>query len=146
MYFSVGKYGVGVYSESRSLLGENILSSGVFNWTPGHIELLQYALDGELRNRSLVKGYLDNANYASALSGRVPQAVKSIYDQERSELQSVFCGPIYDNSNASILRIPIGRCASHQELYDMTWTVKGVTHLGNYKPMVREIQIFHLVF
>jgi hypothetical protein len=128
---------VGVYSESRSLLGEYVLTSGVFNWTPGHTELLQYALDGTLHNRSLVKGYLDGAEYASPLSGMVPYNVRLIYEQEQAELKQVFCArdkPVLDNTNSSVPRILPGQCLSNQNLYDMLWTVQGIESLGTFQP------------
>ena len=134
-FTSNGRYGIGVYSQSRSLLGENVLTSGVFNWTPGHIQLLQYALDGTLRNRSLVKGWADGAEYASALSGKVPYSVRSIYERERAELKEVFCGPIYDNNNGGSLRFPPGYCATNQDLFNMTWTLKGIQSLGTFDPI-----------
>jgi hypothetical protein len=144
VFTSQGRYGVGVYGESKSLLGENLLTSGVFNWTPGHQQLLQYALDGKLHNLSLVKGYADSAEYASPLSGRVPYSVRVIYQEEKSKLTSVFCGPIYDNSSSTVPRIAAGQCASNQELYDMNWTLRGITELGNYRPIVSHFRHYLL--
>lgn len=143
-FTSRGRYGVGVYSESRSLLGENMLTSGVFNWTPGHMQLLQYAIDGSLHNRSLVKGWADGAQYASQLSGKVPPAVRAIYERERAELTQVFCGPIYDNSNETQLRFPPGYCATNQDLFEMTWTVRGVESLGTFQPTPPSFNDSHL--
>lgn len=127
----------------RVLLGDNILSSAIFNWTESYSYFLRLFYNDMLGRRVHFGDYNDGTVLLSKLSSRVPPRVIDVLQKEMRIMDSVgaenyvLCGnngqPVYDN--AKNLRVSAGKCLSINELYTTDWVIFGVRDLGTYKPV-----------
>jgi hypothetical protein len=137
-----GRFAIGAFSESRSILGENMLTSGALNWAPIYYYAIQKALDFNLSGENILRGYKDGGPYLSEFSGKVPPSAVELVNYEESQLllygeyNYMICGPFYDS--AGVLRIPAGRCADNTDMINTDYVSEFVTSSTDFVPVPPE--------
>lgn len=120
-----GVVSIGYDSDMRQFVGDTVLTSPVWNWTPKYSDIVQRVLDGTYESESY---YGSEVVGLADLSPQVDARAAALIAEQGAAITGgtadVFCGPI--NSNTGVLVVAEGRCLTDEELLSMQWYVEGV--------------------
>jgi len=119
---------VGYDSDAQKFAPKSWLTAAVYNWGPYYLKRVKAAMNGTWKTGnyygSLKDGFTKLAPYGKGVSA----ATKKLIAQQKALLVSgkwnEFSGPIYDQKGK--LRIPKGKRPTFDDLYSMSYLVKGV--------------------
>jgi basic membrane protein A and related proteins len=119
---------VGYDSDAQKFAPKSWLTGAVYNWGPYYLKRVKAAMNGTWKTGnyygSLKDGFTKLAPYGKGVSA----ATKKLIAQQKALLVSgkwnEFSGPIYDQKGK--LRIKKGHRPTFNELYSMSYLVKGV--------------------
>jgi basic membrane protein A len=125
---SAGVPWVGYDSDAQKFAKQQWLTGAVYNWGPYYLRRVSAAMNGTWKTGnyygSLKDGFTKLAPYGKGVSA----ATKKLIAQQKALIESgkwnEFSGPIYDQSGK--LRIKPGHRPSFNDLYSMSYLVKGV--------------------
>jgi basic membrane protein A len=119
---------VGYDSNAMKFAPTSWLTAPVYNWGPYYLSRVKAAMSGTWKTGfyygSLKDHFVDIAPYGPKVNGATKAAIASKKAALVSGTFYEFTGPLYDQSGK--LRVPQGKKLSVQDLYTMSWLVKGV--------------------
>jgi basic membrane protein A len=119
---------VGYDSDAQSFAKTSWVTASVYNWGPYYLKRVKAAMNGTWKSGfyygSISDGFTKLAPYGpgvtSATKAKIAAKQKAIEAGKFYE----FTGPLYDQSGK--LRVPAGAKMTVNQLYAMSWLVKGV--------------------
>ena len=125
---SVGIPWVGYDSNAESFAPKSWLTASVYNWGLYYLRRVKAAMAGTWKTGfyygSIKDGFTKLAPYGPSVSAATKAAIAKKMQQIESGSFYEFAGPLYDQSGK--LRVPKGKRMSVNDLYGMSWLVKGV--------------------
>jgi len=123
-----GAVSIGYDSDMRTVVGDTVLTSPIWNWGPKYIEIVKAIQEGTYASESFYGLLKDGTFDLAELSPLVEDATKQLVEQRRQELIDgkfqVFCGPLMSASGVEIL--PEGKCMTLGEKLAMDFFIEGV--------------------
>ncbi|HSN78051.1 MAG TPA: BMP family ABC transporter substrate-binding protein [Anaerolineae bacterium] len=123
-----GAFSIGYDSDMRTVVGDTVLTSPVWNWGPKYIEIVKAIQEGTYQSESFYGLLKDGTFDLAEFSPLVDDATKQLVEQRRQELIDgkfqVFCGPLMSASGVEIL--PEGKCMTLGEKLAMDFFIEGV--------------------
>lgn len=123
-----GAVSIGYDSDMRTVVGDTVLTSPIWNWGPKYIEIVKAIQEGTYASESFYGLLKDGTFDLAELSPLVEDATKQLVEQRRQELIDgkfqVFCGPLLSASGVEIL--PEGKCMTLAEKLAMDFFIEGV--------------------
>jgi len=124
-----GGLSIGYDSDMRSVVGETVLTSPVWNWGVKYIEIVQQMMDGNYDGSESYWGDLnDGVVDLAPFSELVSDETKALIESERAALEAgetdVFCGPI-NGADGEVL-VPEGECLDDGQMLSISCFVEGV--------------------
>jgi basic membrane protein A len=125
---TVGVPWVGYDSNAQSFAPKQWLTAAVYNWGPYYLKRVKAAMDGTWKTGnyygSLKDGFTKLAPFGPSVSAKTKALIASQEKLLKSGAWNEFSGPIYDQKGK--LRIPKGKRPTFNDLYSMSYLVKGV--------------------
>jgi len=125
---SVGIPWVGYDSNAESFAPKSWLTASVYNWGLYYLRRVKAAMAGTWKTGfyygSIKDGFTKLAPYGPSVSAATKAAIAKKMQQIENGSFYEFAGPLYDQSGK--LRVPKGKRMSVNDLYGMSWLVKGV--------------------
>jgi basic membrane protein A len=125
---SVGLPWVGYDSNAQSFAPKQWLTAAVYNWGPYYLKRTKAAMNGTWKTGnyygSLKDGFTKLAPYGPGVSAKTKTLIASQMKLLKSGTWNEFSGPIYDQKGK--VRIPKGKRPTFNDLYSMSYLVKGV--------------------
>jgi basic membrane lipoprotein Med (substrate-binding protein (PBP1-ABC) superfamily) len=119
---------VGYDSDAKKFAPNSWLTAAVYNWGPYYLKRTKAAMDGTWKTGnyygSLKDGFTKLAPYGKGVSSKTKALIAHQEALIKSGKWNEFSGPIYDQ--AGKLRIAKGKRPSFNDLYSMSYLVKGV--------------------
>jgi basic membrane protein A and related proteins len=130
---SAGVPWVGYDSDAQKFAPKEWLTGAVYNWGPYYLKRVKAAMNGTWKTGnyygSLKDGFTKLAPYGRGVSAKTKALIAHQKMLIEGGTWNEFSGPIYDQSGK--LRIPKGKRPTFDDLYAMSYFVKGV--VGNPK-------------
>jgi basic membrane lipoprotein Med (substrate-binding protein (PBP1-ABC) superfamily) len=125
---SVGIPWVGYDSNAETFAPKSWLTASVYNWGLYYLRRVKAAMAGTWKTGfyygSIKDGFTKLAPYGPSVSAATKAAIAKKMQQIESGSFYEFAGPLYDQSGK--LRVPKGKRMTVNDLYGMSWLVKGV--------------------
>jgi basic membrane protein A and related proteins len=125
---SAGVPWVGYDSNAQKFAPKSWLTAAVYNWGPYYIKRVKAAMNGTWKTGNYYGSLKDGFTLLAPFGKGVSAATKQLIAQQKAKIVSgkwnEFSGPIYDQSGK--LRIKPGHRPSFNDLYSMSYLVKGV--------------------
>ncbi len=125
---SVGIPWVGYDSNAESFAPKSWLTASVYNWGLYYLRRVKAAMAGTWKTGfyygSIKDGFTKLAPYGPSVSAATKAAIAKKMQQIENGSFYEFAGPLYDQSGK--LRVPKGKRMTVNDLYGMSWLVKGV--------------------
>jgi basic membrane protein A and related proteins len=125
---SAGVPWVGYDSNAQKFAPKSWLTAAVYNWGPYYIKRVKAAMNGTWKTGNYYGSLKDGFTLLAPYGKGVSAATKKLIAQQKAKIVSgkwnEFSGPIYDQSGK--LRIKPGHRPSFNDLYSMSYLVKGV--------------------
>ena len=125
---SVGIPWVGYDSNAETFAPKSWLTASVYNWGLYYLRRVKAAMAGTWKTGfyygSIKDGFTKLAPYGPSVSAATKAAIAKKMQQIENGSFYEFAGPLYDQSGK--LRVPKGKRMSVNDLYGMSWLVKGV--------------------
>jgi basic membrane protein A len=125
---SAGVPWVGYDSNAQKFAPKSWLTAAVYNWGPYYIKRVKAAMNGTWKTGNYYGSLKDGFTLLAPYGQGVSAATKKLIAQQKAKIVSgkwnEFSGPIYDQSGK--LRIKPGHRPSFNDLYSMSYLVKGV--------------------
>jgi basic membrane protein A and related proteins len=119
---------VGYDSNAQSFAPKQWLTAAVYNWGPYYLKRTKAAMDGTWKTGnyygSLKDGFTKLAPFGPGVSAKTKALIASQLKLLKSGTWNEFSGPIYDQKGK--LQIPKGKRPTFNDLYSMSYLVKGV--------------------
>jgi basic membrane protein A and related proteins len=119
---------VGYDSNAQKFAPKSWLTAAVYNWGPYYIKRVKAAMNGTWKTGNYYGSLKDGFTLLAPYGKGVSAATKKLIAQQKAKIVSgkwnEFSGPIYDQSGK--LRIKPGHRPSFNDLYSMSYLVKGV--------------------
>lgn len=124
-----GAYSIGYNTDSRSFVGDSLLSAPIWNWSAKYVPLVEEVRAGTYQGDEswwggLDTGVVDLASYGPS----VTQETIDLVEAKKAEIISgdfdVFCGPIVDQAGTE--QVAEGTCMDDGAMLGMSFFVKGV--------------------
>jgi basic membrane protein A and related proteins len=119
---------VGYDSNGQKFARQEWLTGAVYNWGPYYTRRVQAAMNGTWKTGNYYGSLKDGFVQLAPFGKKVSAATKKLIAQQKALIESgkwnEFAGPIYDQSGK--LRIKPGHRPSFNDLYSMSYLVKGV--------------------
>jgi basic membrane protein A and related proteins len=119
---------VGYDSNGQKFARQEWLTGAVYNWGPYYTRRVQAAMNGTWKTGNYYGSLKDGFVQLAPFGKKVSAATKKLIVQQKARIESgkwnEFAGPIYDQSGK--LRIKPGHRPSFNDLYSMSYLVKGV--------------------
>ncbi len=123
-----GAVSIGYDSDMRTVVGDTVLTSPVWNWGPKYIEIVKAIQAGTYQSESFYGLLKDGTFDLAELSPLVSEETAELIAQRRQELIDgnfqIFCGPLMSASGVEIL--PEGKCMTLGEKLGMDFFIEGV--------------------
>ena len=118
----------GYDSDAKKFAPHSWLTGAVYNWGPYYLKRTKAAMDGTWKTGNYYGSLKDGFTKLAPFGGNVSKKTKALIAHQESLIKSgkwnEFTGPIYDQ--AGKLRIKPGQRPSFNDLYSMSYLVKGV--------------------
>ncbi len=125
---TVGVPWVGYDSNSAKFAPKAWLTASVSNWGPYYLKRVKAAMAGTWKPGfyygSIKDGFTSLAPYGAGVSAKTRALIASYKRKLMNGSYYEFAGPLYDQSGK--LRLPKGKRMTVNQLYTMSWFVKGV--------------------
>jgi basic membrane protein A len=125
---TVGVPWVGYDSNAQSFAPKQWLTAAVYNWGPYYLKRVTAAMNGTWKTGnyygSLKDGFTKLAPFGPGVSAKTKALIASQTKLIKSGKWNEFSGPIYDQKGK--LRIAKGKRPTFNDLYSMSYLVKGV--------------------
>lgn len=125
---TVGVPWVGYDSNAQSFAPKQWLTAAVYNWGPYYLKRVKAAMNGTWKTGnyygSLKDGFTKLAPFGPGVSAKTKALIASQEKLIKSGKWNEFSGPIYDQKGK--LRITKGKRPTFNDLYSMSYLVKGV--------------------
>jgi basic membrane protein A len=119
---------VGYDSDAHTFAKNEWLTAAVYNWGPYYLKRTQAAMNGSWKTGNYYGNLKDGFTKLAPFGSKVSAATKKLIAKQQALIKSgkwnEFSGPIYDQSGK--LRIPKGHRPTFNDLYSMSYLVKGV--------------------
>jgi basic membrane protein A len=119
---------VGYDSDASKAAPTSWLTAAVYNWGVYYIPRVKAATNGTWKTGfyygTLKDKFVDIAKFGNRVSAKTRAQIAKVKAAMISGTFYEFAGPLYDQSGK--LRVPKGKRMSVQDLYAMSWLVKGV--------------------
>ena len=119
---------VGYDSNSQKFAPKSWLTASVYNWGPYMLKRVQAGMNGTWKTGfyygSIKDGFTALAPYGPSVSAATKAKIASYQKKIENGSFYEFTGPLYDQSGK--LRVKPGVKLTVQQLYGMSWLVKGV--------------------
>ncbi len=119
---------VGYDSDAKKFAPHSWLTGAVYNWGPYYLKRTKAAMDGTWKTGNYYGNLKDGFTKLAPFGANVSKKTKALIAHQESLIKSgkwnEFTGPIYDQ--AGKLRIKPGQRPSFNDLYSMSYLVKGV--------------------
>ena len=119
---------VGYDSDAQSFAKTQWLTAAVYNWGPYYLKRVKAAMNGTWKTGfyygSIKDGMIELAPYGPKVSAATKKAIAAKKAALVNGSFYEFAGPLYDQSGK--LRLKKGQRMTVQDLYAMSWLVKGV--------------------
>jgi basic membrane protein A len=119
---------VGYDSDAQKFAPKSWLTAAVYNWGPYYTKRVKEAMNGTWKTGSYYGSIKDGFTLLAPYGPGVSAATKKLIASERAKIVSgswnEFSGPIYDQKGK--LRITKGKRPTFNDLYSMSYLVKGV--------------------
>jgi len=123
-----GSYGIGYDADMGAIVGEQVLTSPVWNWGPYYVETVQAIQNGTWKTHEFYGGFKDGVVDLAPFSPLVPDDVKAQVEAVKQQMIAgtfdPFQGPIYDQSG--VIKVPAGTIMTDAEILAFDWFVQGV--------------------
>ncbi len=123
-----GVWGIGYDADMGKSVGDQVLTSPIWNWGVYYVQTVQDVMDGTWETHQYWGGMADGVVALAPLSPLVDEETKALVEQKQQEIISgrwdVFTGPIYDQEGN--LRVAEGETLSDEDMLSMDWFVQGV--------------------
>jgi len=125
---SVGIPWVGYDSDASKFAPKSWLTASVYNWGEYYLKRVEAAMSGTWKPGfyygTIADGFTKLAPYGPNVSAKTKGLIAAKQKVLAVNRGAEFTGPLYDQSGK--LRIPAGKKMSVNQLYAMSWLVKGV--------------------
>jgi basic membrane protein A len=119
---------VGYDSDASKFAPKSWLTGSVYNWGLYYLKRVKAAMNGTWKSGfyygSIKDGFTKLAPYGPGVSAATKAAIASKEKAIENGSFYEFAGPLYDQSGK--LRVPTGKKMTVNQLYAMSWLVKGV--------------------
>jgi basic membrane protein A and related proteins len=119
---------VGYDSDSSQFAPKQWLTAAVYNWGPYYLKRVKAAMNGTWKTGFYYGGLKDGFTKLAPFGPGVSAATKAAIAAKTKAIESgsfyEFAGPLYDQKGK--LMVPKGKKLSVNQLYSMSWLVKGV--------------------
>lgn len=119
---------VGYDSDAKSFAPKSWLTAAVYNWGGYYLRRVKAAMNKTWKSGfyygSIKDGFTGLAPYGPSVSAATKSAIAKKMSQIESGSYYEFKGPLYDQNGK--LKVPAGKKLSVNDLYAMSWLVKGV--------------------
>jgi basic membrane protein A len=119
---------VGYDSNAAKFAPKSWLTASVYNWGPYYAKRIEAAMNGTWKSGfyygSIKDGFTKLAPYGPGVSAKTKALIAAKEKAIESGSFYEFAGPLYDQSGK--LRVPAGKRMTVNQLYAMSWLVKGV--------------------
>jgi basic membrane protein A len=119
---------VGYDSDAHKFAPKQWLTAAIYNWGPYYLRKTQAAMNGSWKSNfyygNIKDGFTDIAPYGPKVTAKTKSAIAAKRAALTNGTFYEFAGPLYDQKGT--LRIPKGKRMSVNDLYGMSWLVKGV--------------------
>lgn len=123
-----GKFAIGYNTDSSKQVPKAFMTAAVWNWGPYYVDQVKKIMDGTWKPESYYGGLKDGIVDIAPLTKLAPEGAQAKVDAAKAKIKdgslNVFTGPIYDQ--AGTLKVADGKTATHDEVLNMKWFVKGV--------------------
>jgi basic membrane protein A len=120
---------VGYDSDAKKFAPKSWLTAAVYNWGPYYLKRVKAAMSGTWKTGnyygSLKDGFTKLAPFGKGVSAKTKQLIAQQEKLLKSGKWNEFSGPIYDQKGK--VRIKKGHRPSFNDLYSMSYLVKGVS-------------------
>jgi basic membrane protein A len=125
---TVGVPWVGYDSNAQTFAPKQWLTAAVYNWGPYYLKRTKAAMNGTWKTGnyygSLKDGFTKLAPFGPGVSAKTKALIAAQEKLLKSGTWNEFSGPIYDQKGK--LQIPKGKRPTFNDLYSMSYLVKGV--------------------
>lgn len=123
-----GAFAIGYNSSTPDAAPKAYLTAPLFHWEKFYVDDVQKIIDGTWESRSYWEGLDKGMVSLDALTANCAEGTKELVDEatakiEKGELHP-FAGPILDQEGAE--KVPAGTTMTDDEIWNMSWFVKGV--------------------
>ncbi len=123
-----GVFSIGYNHDMSSYAPNAHLTAAIWDWSTVYKPIVKNVLKGKWKSEDiwwgLKKGLVDVAPF----SPKVPEKVRKMVLRNKKDILSnklsIFSGPIWDKQGN--IRIPKGKQATDEEIWNMNWFIKGV--------------------
>jgi basic membrane protein A and related proteins len=119
---------VGYDSDSSQFAPKQWLTAAVYNWGPYYLKRVKAAMNGTWKTGFYYGGLKDGFTKLAPFGPGVSAATKAAIAAKTKAIENgsfyEFAGPLYDQKGK--LMVPKGKKLSVNQLYSMSWLVKGV--------------------
>jgi len=119
---------VGYDSDASKFAPKSWLTASVTDWGPYYLRRVKAAMNGTWKPGfyygTIGDGFTKLAPYGPGVSAKTKAMIAAKEKQLAAHRGAEFTGPLYDQRGK--LRIPKGKTMTVQQLYAMSWLVKGV--------------------
>jgi basic membrane protein A len=119
---------VGYDSDAKNFAPKSWLTASVYHWGPYYLRRVQAAINGTWKSGfyygTIKDGFTGLAPYGPSVSAATKAAIAKKMQQIENGSFYEFSGPLYDQKGK--LMVPAGKKLTVNDLYGMTWLVKGV--------------------
>jgi basic membrane protein A len=123
-----GAVSIGYDSDMRTVVGDTVLTSPIWNWGPKYIDIVKRIQEGTYESESFYGLLKDGTFDLAPLSPLVSEETAQLIEQRKQELIDgkfqIFCGPLQSASGVEIL--PEGKCMTFGEKMAMDFFIEGV--------------------
>lgn len=123
-----GAVSVGYDSDMRTVVGDTVLTSPIWNWGPKYIEIVKAIQAGTYQSEAFYGHLKDGTFDLAELSPLVSAETAQLIEQRKQALIdgtfNIFCGPLMSASGVEIL--PEGKCMTVDERLAMDFFIEGV--------------------
>jgi basic membrane protein A and related proteins len=119
---------VGYDSNAKKFAPTSWLTASVYNWGPYYLRRVRAAMNGSWKSGfyygSIKDGFTKLAPYGPKVTAKTKTAITAKMRAIETGSFYEFTGPLYDQKGK--LRVPKGKRLTVNDLYSMSWLVKGV--------------------
>jgi basic membrane protein A len=123
-----GKFGIGYDADMGKFVGDQVLTSPIWNWGPYYVSTVKAMQDGTWKMHEFYGGFKDGVVDLAPMSPLVPDNVKAQVEAKKQAMIAgtfdPFQGPIYDQQGS--LKVPEGTIMTDAEILAFDWFVQGV--------------------